>query len=146
MRELGLSRFKISINQIGIFNALLDDRALSPTERQQIRTLVEGKDLVELNRTLENMQIEDGLKEAIARLPVLHGGLEVIKKIPYIEKNRAASMAVEELLQVIDALRHYGVLDDIVIDLGVLRRLDYYTGLVFEGYSRFGLWASGRGL
>ena len=27
LRELGLSRFKISINQIGIFNALLDDRA-----------------------------------------------------------------------------------------------------------------------
>ena len=50
---------------------------------------------MELNRTLENMQIEDGLKEAIARLPVLHGGLEVIKKIPYTRKNRAASMALK---------------------------------------------------
>jgi len=147
LRELGLNRFKISINQIGIFNALLGDKALSNTEREQIRTLVESKDLVELNRTLENMRIEDGLKEAIASLPILHGGLEVIKKIPYIEKNRAASIAVQELLQVFDALGQYGVLDDIVIDLGVLRRLDYYTGLVFEGYSPdlgYGLLGGGR--
>ncbi len=87
------------------------------------------------------------MKEAIASLPVLHGGLEVIKRIPYIERNRAASAAVQELLQVYDALGHYGVLDDIVIDLGVLRRLDYYTGLVFEGYSPdlgYGLLGGGR--
>lgn len=147
LRDLGLTRFKISINQIGIFNALLDDKALSSAEREQIRTLVESKDLVELNRILDNMRVEDGLKEAIASLPILHGGLEVIKRIPYIERNRAASAAVQELLQVYDALGHYGVLDDIVIDLGVLRRLDYYTGLVFEGYSPdlgYGLLGGGR--
>lgn len=147
LRDLGLSRFKISINQIGIFNALLDDKALSGLEREKIRSLVESKDLVELNRVLENMCIEDGLKEAIASLPILHGGLEVVKRIPYVEKNRAASTAVEELLQAYNALGQYGVLDEIMIDLGVLRRLDYYTGLVFEGYSPdlgYGLLGGGR--
>ncbi len=147
LRELGLSKFKISINQIGIFNALLDDKALSGPEREQIRALVESKDLVELNRVLSTMRIDDGLKETIASLPILHGGLEVIKRIPYIEKNRAASAAVEELLQAYAALGQYGVLDEIMIDLGVLRRLDYYTGLVFEGYSPdlgYGLLGGGR--
>lgn len=147
LRDLGLGRFKISINQIGICNALLEDKALLAAEREQIRSLVESKDLVELNRVLENMDIEDGWKETIASLPILHGGLEVIKRIPYIEKNRAASIAVEELLQVYEALGQYGVLDEIMIDLGVLRRLDYYTGLVFEGYSPdlgYGLLGGGR--
>lgn len=147
LRDLGLSGFKISINQIGIFNALLDDKALSGPEREKIRTLVESKDLVELNRVLESMRIGDGLKETIASLPILHGGLEVIKRIPYVECNRAASTAVEELLQAYNALGQYGVLDEIMIDLGVLRRLDYYTGLVFEGYSPdlgYGLLGGGR--
>ncbi|MGI6434401.1 MAG: ATP phosphoribosyltransferase regulatory subunit [Syntrophomonadaceae bacterium] len=147
LRSLDLTGFKISINQIGICNALLDDNTLSSAAKELIRTLVESKDLVELNRVLNDLPVEDGLKEAIASLPVLHGGLEVFKHIPYLEKNRPASMAVEELLQVHDALGKYGVLDDIVIDLGVLRRLDYYTGLVFEGYSPdlgYGLLGGGR--
>lgn len=147
LKSLNVTGFKISINQIGICNALLDDKALSGEAKEQIRTLVENKDLVELNRVLNGLPVEDGLKEAIASLPILHGGLEVFKNIPYLERNRAGSKAVQELLAVYEALGKYGVLDDIVIDLGVLRRLDYYTGLVFEGYSPdlgYGLLGGGR--
>lgn len=147
LRTMGLEQFKISINQIGIFNGLLDDKGLTAEERALIRSLVESKDLVELSRVLEHMPIDDGLKEAIASLPVLHGGLDILQRIPYLEKNRKASGAVEELLQVYEALKVYRVLDSIVIDMGVLRRLDYYTGIVFEGYSPdlgYGLLGGGR--
>ena len=112
-----------------------------------IRNLIEKKDLVELSRVLENMAIDDGLKETIAILPVLHGGLEVLNRIPYVESNRNASQAVSDLLKVYEALQDWGVIDNIVVDMGVLRGLDYYTGIVFEGYSPdlgYGLLGGGR--
>ena len=112
-----------------------------------MRQLVEEKDLVELYRLLEGLDIDDELKDTIAALPVLHGGLEVIKRIPYVEKNRKASAAVEELIKIYDALKLYGATSHIVVDMGVLRNLDYYTGLVFEGYSPdlgYGLLGGGR--
>ena len=144
---MGLKSFKISINQLPIFNSLLDESGLNSEDRSLVRQLVEEKDLVELYRLLEGLDIDDELKDTIAALPVLHGGLEVIKRIPYVEKNRKASAAVEELIKIYDALKLYGATSHIVVDMGVLRNLDYYTGLVFEGYSPdlgYGLLGGGR--
>lgn len=147
LSDMGLDNFKISLNQIAIFNSLLDDSGLSIEQRDTIRGLVENKDLVELNSVLEQLTINDDLKETIAILPVLHGGLEVLNRMPYVEKNRSASTAVNELIRVHDALQACGVTEHIVIDMGVLRGLDYYTGMVFEGYSPelgYGLLGGGR--
>lgn len=147
LQSIGLENFKISLNQIGIFNSLLDDSGMSVEQRDLIRKLVENKDLVELARVLDTLAIDDLLKETIAILPVLHGGLDVLKRMPYVEKNRNASEAVGELLKVYEALKAYGVTEHIVVDMGVLRGLDYYTGIVFEGYSPelgYGLLGGGR--
>ncbi|HEX3011590.1 MAG TPA: ATP phosphoribosyltransferase regulatory subunit [Syntrophomonadaceae bacterium] len=147
MQELGVNNFKVSINQIGIFNSLLDDQGINSSARNDIRRMVENKDLVQLSAVLEALPVEDGLKETIASLPVLHGGLEILNKIPYVSKNKNASLAVEELLKVYDALKAFGVQEHIVIDMGVLRGLDYYTGVEFEGYSPdlgYGLLGGGR--
>jgi len=147
LETLGLERFKISINQMDIFNSLLDDSGLQSEDRIRVRSLMEDKDLVELTRLLEGMDMDDELKQTIAALPVLHGGLEVTKRIPYVEKSRRASAAVEELLKIYDALKTYGVQERIVLDMGVIRNLDYYTGAVFEGYSPelgYGLLGGGR--
>jgi ATP phosphoribosyltransferase regulatory subunit len=149
LQELGLNDFKISINQIGIFNGLLADAPISNDDKDEIRRLVEKKDLVELERRLEKLVMPDSWKETVARLPVLHGGLEVLNKIPYLEQHSATGQAVEDLLRVYEALQDYGVTQHIVIDMGVLRELelDYYTGVIFEGYSPelgYGLLGGGR--
>jgi len=147
LQNMGLENFKISLNQIGIFNSIIEESGMTVEDKQLIRNLVEGKDLVELSRVLENMPIEDGLKETIASLPVLHGDLSILSKIQYVEKNRQVNNAVNELLKVYDALKVCNVIDRIVIDMGVLRNLDYYTGIVFEGYSSdlgYGLLGGGR--
>ena len=149
LRELGLNDFKISINQIGIFNGLLADAPISSNDKDEIRRLVEKKDLVELERRLDKLTMPDSWKETIARLPVLHGGLEVLNKIPYLEQHSITEQAVKDLLHVYEALEDYGVAEHIVIDMGVLRELDldYYTGVIFEGYSPelgYGLLGGGR--
>lgn len=149
LQELGLNDFKISINQIGIFNGLLAAAPIDNNDKDEIRRLVEKKDLVELERRLENLAMPDAWKESIARLPVLHGGLEVLDKIPYLEQHSATAQAVDDLLRVYEALQDYGVAQHIVIDMGVLRELelDYYTGVIFEGYSPelgYGLLGGGR--
>ncbi|HZK44193.1 MAG TPA: ATP phosphoribosyltransferase regulatory subunit [Syntrophomonadaceae bacterium] len=147
LRTIGVQDFKISLNQIGIFNSLLEDSSIESEQKKLIRSLVEGKDLVELGKLLESLPIDDALKETIVKLPVLHGGLEILRDLPYLEKHPQASQAVEELVNVYDALQVTGVRENVVLDLGVLRGLDYYTGIVFEGYAPdlgYGLLGGGR--
>ena len=60
---------------------------------------------------------------------------------------RTVVLSGAELLKVYEDLKACGVQDHIVIDMGVLRGLDYYTGIVFEGYSSelgYGLLGGGR--
>jgi ATP phosphoribosyltransferase regulatory subunit len=149
LQEMGLNDFKISINQIGIFNGLLADAAICDEDKDEIRKLVEKKDLVGLSHRLEGLAVPDLWKETIACLPVLHGGLDVLNRIPYLEQNAVTAQAVQDLLRVYEALQDYGVEEHIVIDMGVLRELelDYYTGVIFEGYSPelgYGLLGGGR--
>ncbi|MGI5920379.1 MAG: ATP phosphoribosyltransferase regulatory subunit [Syntrophomonadaceae bacterium] len=147
LREFGLTNFKVSLNQIGIFNSLLDNSGMTPDDKKIVRHLVETKDLVELSRVLEKLPVDDRLKDTISRLPVLHGDIGILNKVPYIESNRNAAQAAAELLDVYEALKIFHVEDNIVIDMGVLRGLDYYTGVVFEGYSPdlgYGLLGGGR--
>ncbi len=147
MRDFGVENFMVSLNQIGIFNSLLDDSLINAADKEEIRRLVEKKDLVGLAGLLEKMSINDQLKETIAKLPTLHGGLEILGKLPYIERSRNAVEAVEELMAVHSALCSMGVEDQVLVDMGVLRGLDYYTGVVFEGFSPdlgYGLLGGGR--
>lgn len=147
MLEFGVNNFIVSLNQIGIFNSLLEDSIIGTEDKDLIRKLVEKKDLVELARMLEKLPINDLLKETIALLPTLHGGLEVLNRLPYIEKIEKAVQAAEELMQIYAALQSMGVQEQILVDMGVLRGLDYYTGVVFEGFSPdlgYGLLGGGR--
>jgi len=147
LREIGLENFKVSLNHIGIVNGLLDSSGLSADEKEHMRHLIEEKDLVELSALLEKAAIDEGLKEALASLPVLHGGLEVLERLPELGKNATASQAAQDLMKVYDLLKISGLSDHVVVDMGVLRGLDYYTGMVFEGYSPdlgYGLLGGGR--
>lgn len=145
--SIGLTDFKISLNHIGIFNNILADCQMDHKDQMLVRQLVERKDLVELSQVLDSLAIDDQMKESIASLPVLHGGLEIIDKIPYLDRSSQAVEAVSELLKIYEALESFGVTRHIVLDMGVLRGLDYYTGIVFEGYSPdlgYGLLGGGR--
>lgn len=135
MHRLGVKDFQLSLNHINIFNSLLEESGLSQQDKEDIKSLVIRKDLVGLDQKLAQTPIRDGLKESFRRLPVLNGGLEVFDSLPGISQIPAAVAGVEELAKVFEALRAFGVEDRVVIDLGVLRGLDYYTGVVFEGYS-----------
>ena len=57
MLDFGLDNFIVSLNQIGIFNSLLEDSAIGMEDKDLIRKLVEKKDLVELARMLEKLPI-----------------------------------------------------------------------------------------
>lgn len=147
MREFGLENFKVSLNHIGIFNSLLDVRDIEPKDRELVRRLATKKDLVGLTEALDRMPVDDLLKETIALLPTLHGGLEILQKLSYLDENPSCARAAEELTATYNALKAMGVEEQVLIDMGILRGLDYYTGVVFEGFSPdlgYGLLGGGR--
>ncbi|NSW82913.1 MAG: ATP phosphoribosyltransferase regulatory subunit [Syntrophothermus sp.] len=135
MSCLGVEDFQLSLNNVRIFNQLLQESGLAHDDENEIKKLVMNKDLVGLERKLSGLRLDSKLKDTFLELPVLNGGLEVLERLPDFSEWPEVMAGVEELKVLFRALRAFGVEDRVVIDLGVLRGLDYYTGVVFEGYS-----------
>ncbi len=127
--------FKISLNHIGIFNSLLAASGLDEAAKESVKDLMLNKDLVGLRKVLQTEQQASELTAILLELPVMHGGPQVLDGLAAVIGVPGVNQAVEELLAVYQLLEEYGIQQDVVIDLGILRGFDYYTGLVFEGYS-----------
>ena len=48
-----------------------------------------------------------------------------------------SASALKEIKEVYNLLRDYGLEEYILIDLGIIRDFDYYTGIIFEGYTDY---------
>ncbi len=72
--------------------------------------------------------------QALKKLPSLFGGEEVFDEAqPYIAGVRGAADALKYLRTVFSALKAAGY-HQIGIDLSIVNKLDYYTGIIFHGY------------
>ncbi len=116
--------YKLELGHVGFFNALISDCGLCEEEAAKIRRLVERKDV---NKIL-------GL-DVIKKIPFLFGGKEVFKDAEKLATgNEKAMHALSYLKKLYEILCDAGYEDKIMIDLGIVHSLDYYTGCVFRGY------------
>jgi ATP phosphoribosyltransferase regulatory subunit len=116
--------FKLEIGNVGFYNALISELNLSESESAELRTNVEHKNLGKI--------AEYG---KIASIPLLYGGREVLEKAAAIAgDNKAALDAVNYVGKIYDTLVSSGAADHVIIDMGLVHDIDYYTGLVFRGY------------
>ncbi len=123
LETLGID-YKIEIGNVGYYNAMIKQLGLNEEETQLVRRYVEQKNLGKVQ----------GYGK-IGRIPLLYGGKEV-----FAEANELAS-GVNDALASLDYVRHlYDLLDKagyshrIIIDMGIVHDIDYYTGMVFRGY------------
>ena len=68
------------------------------------------------------------------RLPRLFGGEEVFAQAAPLCGDEASSKTLEYLHELYHALMELGLGDRMIVDLGLVQRNDYYTGIIFSAY------------
>ena len=122
LSELG--DYKLEIGHVGYFNALISELDLDAEQASKLRRLVESKDANKIKGY-----------DKIKKVPFLFGGEEVFEQARELAMgNTEAINALTYLEKLYDALCKAGYKDKIMIDLGIVHSLDYYTGTVFKGY------------
>ena len=129
----GVRDFKLDIGQVGYFKGIVEDMGLSDDNMEAIRSLVDSKNSIELEFTLDNLGISGDTKERIMALPGLFGGADVIAEAERLVSNETSLKALANLSEVYDALCKMGYSKYITLDLGMLHKLGYYSGVVFRG-------------
>ncbi len=135
IKDAGLKDFQICLGNVKFINGLMKDFGLDASEQDEIRRMMEKHDLVGLRGTLGGTSLDDGQREVLASLPLLHGGDEVIERARGIAANDESREALGNLMEIYRLLKSYGVDEFVYFDLGVIRDFSYYTGMVFEAYT-----------
>ncbi len=123
IEALGLKDYKIRIGHIGVLRQKLADAGVPKEKTAEVLQKLDKKLYDEARPMMEDLNIGTQDIEEIFELTETVGGIEVIDTVP--------GEPGEYLRSLIGILSAMGV-DDVEIDLGVVRGLDYYTGMVFE--------------
>lgn len=134
MGRIGFQGYTIDLGQVDYYRGIMVSAALDAHTNAQIQGAIARKDLSTVNSLLETQNISDSAKCEIASLSRMFGGIEVLEKASGIVGNDRSKRALENLALVIDILAIHGIKDELTIDLGEIRGLEYHTGLTFEGF------------
>ncbi|MBQ9269761.1 MAG: ATP phosphoribosyltransferase regulatory subunit [Oscillospiraceae bacterium] len=128
----GLRDYHIEIGHAGYFDALLDALHLNDSFREQLKELVEAKAFTAFASCLKPFAGEPAA-EALLQLPRLFGGPEVLETA--LCPNESAAEVLAYLKNLYQVLKDAGLSSRVQFDLGLIHTIEYYTGMVFRGYS-----------
>lgn len=131
LAQLDIKQPLLALGHIGIFYALARAAELNETESRELLALMQDKDAAAVRRWLDGRHLAAQYADALACLPSLYGGREVLAQtanLPDLPEIRQACTVLQAVCQAFpDA--------DIHIDLSELRVDSYHTGLLFAAYN-----------
>jgi ATP phosphoribosyltransferase regulatory subunit len=136
LESLGVRDWVLALGHVGLFTGLLEGASLSPERLEELRERVEAKDAAGVAGLLSRAAVPTAVAEAVARLATFAGDVSLLAEAASaFAFSPPAAAAVARLRQVVSALVEAGLETRLALDLGELRGLDYYTGLVFRVYA-----------
>ncbi|MCM1315565.1 MAG: ATP phosphoribosyltransferase regulatory subunit [Prevotella sp.] len=133
LKSFGME-FSLEIGHIGIFKELVERLDVSDKIKEKIRRLIETKNFPALNDLLDSLE-SSNITYALKKLPALFGGEEVFEQAEEIMPDENIKYLLDELRQIYNNIAELCGNDGVItVDLGLVNKTDYYTGLIIKGY------------
>ena len=133
LSKTGADNFRIELGHAEIYKALIEELGADAASSEAIRRLIENKSFAALGDALQPFGSRPAAK-ALSAMPQLFGGIEVLDEVETLTGNVRVLGAIAYLRRLYQALDEAGYGDRIMIDLGLVHEMDYYTGIMFRGY------------
>jgi ATP phosphoribosyltransferase regulatory subunit len=132
--ELGLKEVKVDVGHAGIFRRLLALAGLGDDEVERVKGFVSMKDSTGLKRMLRSSSCDEGVVRAFEAVCEVRG-LKVLDEVLNAVSDEEVARLAEEVKLLFKLLSYNGLQDKVSLDVGLIRDLDYYTGIIFEPYA-----------
>ncbi|NLP26053.1 MAG: ATP phosphoribosyltransferase regulatory subunit [Clostridiales bacterium] len=125
--------FSLEIGDVGFFKELMCLLNVDDDIKENIRHLIEMKNYPALNDLLDSLG-DNKVNNALKQLPRLFGGKEVFKKASKLFSNPKIDEILTNLERLYKDISKLNINGKITVDLGMVNRTDYYTGVIIKGY------------
>lgn len=133
--KAGLKEFQIDVGHAEFFNGLAEAAGLDPIQTSDIKKLLDNKNVFAIEQYLSDCYIPGDIKSLFIKLPEMFGSMDYIDKALRIVKNERSLAALDRLKKLYAIINSYGYEEYVNVDLGMVSRYDYYTGIVFRTYT-----------
>lgn len=138
LETCGLREFQISVGHAQFFQGLLEAAGIEEEAAGELRELISNKNFFGVEEFVETLSLDADLRELFSLLGNFDSTEELSRAKDYAKAYPAIQNALEELEQLREFLKIYGIEKYISIELGIISDYSYYTGIIFSGYT-FGI-------
>lgn len=133
LNELAVPNFFIEVGHARLVDTMMSELPLDDVGRRQIKNALRNRNISELKELTRKYPSK--INEFVAELPTLFGDItSVVARVKQLlPENHDIVIYLDELL-ILNELFPEDVQKRLRIDLGMMRSMDYYTGIMFSGY------------
>jgi histidyl-tRNA synthetase len=124
IRSAGLETYVVRIGHIGILKSLVNNEIKDPKVAAEVLRMIDKEDWDAMGDMFDARALPRQLFDKITAIADIKGEAELLNNLDQSE-------AADYLKEIFSVLKLYGI-EDAQVDLGIVRGLDYYTGMVFE--------------
>jgi ATP phosphoribosyltransferase regulatory subunit len=133
VKAIGIEEFIIELGQVDFFRGLMDLAALDEEDSEKMCVLIDSKDFFGVEEMLVGRNIDSEVRNLLLNLPSFYGKKEMLLEVRGMTSDKRLLDALDQLSELMEILEAFGVSEFISVDLGMVKRLDYYTGFIFRG-------------
>lgn len=131
----GIKEFQIEIGEVDFFKGIMSEANVDDETSAKIHELIHNRNFFGLETLLKDLDLPDNIKTVLTSFDQLFGGLEMLEKAKALVTNPISLEAINRMEKVYTALSYSGYEQYISFDFSLLSRYEYYTGIVFRGYT-----------
>ncbi|MDE7428601.1 MAG: ATP phosphoribosyltransferase regulatory subunit, partial [Lachnospiraceae bacterium] len=135
LSHAGLSEFQISVGNLEFFKGICAQAGLDEDTELELREFISGKNYFGAEELLDSIHVPVQDKDALLKVSELFGSVEILQEAKKAVSNERSLAAIERLERLYRVLTDYGVEKYVSFDLGMLSKYNYYTGIIFKGYT-----------
>jgi ATP phosphoribosyltransferase regulatory subunit len=134
MQALQTDTYTLEIGSSAFYQRAAQAAGLSNEEASQLALLIDNKSMVDLKAFLSDLSLEEKAALFFEKLPFLAGNASVLDEALSYCFDDELNQIIYELKELYEKLCALGYKEHVGFDLGKVPHLDYYTGIIFEGF------------
>lgn len=131
----GITDLQVSLGDVEFFKGIMEEWNINEEACALLPKLIDSKETVALEDLCEQLCLTEQAKTVLLKMVTSYGTYDLIDEMQGMVQNTRSLEALNNLGEVLRILEDNGVYQYVTLDLGMLQSLNYYTGIIFKGFT-----------
>ena len=136
LQVAGLKDFQIGVGHASYFQGLLEAAGIDEEDAESLKSLIMNKNFFGVEEYVDKLALSDDLKTLFSLLGNLDASVDELKAAKELANPYPLiAEALDNLISLSELLALYDINRYVSMELGIVSTYQYYTGIIFAGYT-----------